>query len=45
MFAGRAEGEGEMTANALPCVFTLEIGGTPAFELPPHSLSVRRMSR
>jgi hypothetical protein len=35
----RAEGEGEMTANLLPSVFTIEVGGTPTLTFEAQQLS------
>jgi hypothetical protein len=37
-FAARAEGQGAMTANVLPSVFTIEIGGTPTLTFEARNL-------
>src|SRR5229473_7736566 len=34
----RAEGEGEMTANVLPTIFTIEIGNTPTLTFEAQNL-------
>jgi hypothetical protein len=35
-----AEGEGKMTANALPTIFTIEIGDTPTLTFEVQNLRV-----